>query len=348
MREYFYSLMSDKRSGPIAGAVKAVLWAGSFFYGIVVGVMSYGYEKKFFLPYKADPKVISVGNITVGGTGKTQVVMYLAKLLEARSKRVAILIRGYGVDEQMMLREELKECSILVGQDRIANSKRAFYDFGADTAILDDGFQHWRIARDIDIVLLDATNPFGNYRLIPRGILREPAAALKRADIIILTKTDSKSARRDEAYKVLNSLGKGSSVLEAVYRPAALRNISDGHDEGLKAINKKRVCIVSSIGNPLYFKEKISKLGAIIELEFQFMDHYNYKQEDFDKIGSECRLLGAEYIVTTKKDAVKIKRLSLASAVNTPILVLDVEFEITKNKNILNERLSGLYNSQVL
>ncbi|MEI8176684.1 MAG: tetraacyldisaccharide 4'-kinase, partial [Candidatus Omnitrophota bacterium] len=185
MRGYFYALMTDRRHSPADVFLQGALWVLSLVYGAGVRILAGGYKKKFFFPYRADCKVISIGNITVGGTGKTPASLLIAKLLEAQGRRVAVLIRGYGADEYLMLQEELPECAILSGSDRITNARRAFYDFGADTVILDDGFQHWKIHRDLDIVLLDATNPFGNYRLLPRGILREPPQELTRADIIM-------------------------------------------------------------------------------------------------------------------------------------------------------------------
>ena len=211
--------------------------------------------------------------------------------------------------------------------------------------ILDDGFQHWKIERDLDIVLIDAMNPFGNYRLLPRGILREPVTALKRADIIIITRTDAQPARLEEIYMVIGQAGKTDSVIESIYAPRGLYEISKGREMGLKIIDKRKICLVSSIGNPAYFRQKIERLGAAIEMEFTFMDHYNYKKRDFYKIDRECKFLEAEFIVVTKKDAVKIKRLALSNEVSIPILVFDVEFEITKNKRILDERLSGIYSN---
>ncbi|MDD5449859.1 MAG: tetraacyldisaccharide 4'-kinase [Candidatus Omnitrophica bacterium] len=337
--------MTDKRGGPVSSALKFLLWICSLVYGLFVGILSRGYEKKFFTPYRPDPKVISVGNITVGGTGKTQAVITLANILiERYGKRPAVLIRGYGADEFRMLQEELKDVPVLVGPDRISNSKRAFYDFGADTVILDDGFQHFKIRRDLDIVLIDAMQPFGNGRLIPRGILREAPGALKRADLIIINKTDAEGAKMEEIYRTLEGMGKASCVLEAVYKPFDIYDLGRGRSIGLKSIEEKRLCLVSSIANPGYFRQNILNLGGRIELEFTFMDHYNYKEEDFSRIGEECRLFDAEFIIVTKKDAVKIKRLSLWGDAAIPILVLEVSFDIVKNENRLYDRLSGLYN----
>jgi len=355
--------MTDRRSSPLAMPLKFMLWLCSLIYGAIVRLLSTGYEKRFFIPYKADPKVISIGNITVGGTGKTQAAMTMAKMLESIGKKPAILIRGYGADEYKMLQEELRDIPILVGPDRIKNSKRAFYDFGVDTVILDDGFQHYKIYRDLDIILVDATNPFGNHELIPRGILREPITALRRAGVIVVNKVDSASAKIAEAYSAIDKFGGDASVLEAIYKPLGFYDIpltlnpsprrGEGRGEGkfergLECVKDKKVCLVSSIGNPGYFKENILKLGvASIESEFEFMDHYNYKKEDFFKIEKECRLLGVDFIIVTKKDAVKIKRLlSMSGWLDIPMLVLEVDFMITKNKKVLYDRLFRVYSGK--
>jgi len=158
---------------------------------------------------------------------------------------------------------------------------------------------------------------------------------------------DSQSSlkKMDEVYNVIGALKKTDCVLESVYKPADLYEISKGQSMGLKCIDKKKICLLSSIGNPGYFKQKIQQLGARIELEFTFLDHYDYKREDLYKIEGECNFFGAELIVVTKKDAVKIKRLSLANELAVPILVFDIEFEVIKNRKILDERLSGIYSS---
>jgi tetraacyldisaccharide 4'-kinase len=337
--------MTDKRNDPLAQLLKFILWVLSLMYGMIVRILSGGYEKKFFIPYKADPKVVSIGNITVGGTGKTQAAITISKILESSGRRVSILIRGYGADEYRMLEEELKDVPILVGPDRIKNSKRAFYDFGVDTVILDDGFQHYKIYRDLDIVLVDATNPFGNLALIPRGILREPINALKRADLIIINKIDAEHVKLGEVNDVIDRFGKASCVLKSVYTPLNLYEIANNKAAGLRCIDRKKVCIVSSIANPEYFKQNIARLGAQIELEFTFLDHYNYKKEDFVRIEKECKFLRLDFIIVTKKDAVKIKRLALSSEMTTPILVLEVDFSIITNKELLYDRLSRIYSN---
>lgn len=346
-RKFFYYLMTDRLGGPLFAPLKFILWALSLVYGIIIKVLLTGYEKKLFTPFKADTKVISIGNITVGGTGKTQAAVSVARILEASGRKPAILIRGYGADEQQMLREELKDTPVLVGPDRIKNSKRAFYDFGLDTVILDDGFQHFKIHRDLDIALIDATRPFGNHELIPRGILREPITSLKRAGLIIVTKVDSDIAKTGEVYSVIERLGMKDRVVEAVYKPLNFYDLDTGRPEGLQRVRGKKICLVSSIANPSYFRQNILKLGARIELEHEFLDHYDYKKSDFIKIGRECAVLGIDLIVVTKKDAVKIKRLALANEVEVavPILVFEVDFAVTKNKELLYDRLSGVYSS---
>lgn len=350
IRRFVWALMTDETKSPLAAPLKFILWLCSLVYGLFVRLLAKGYDKKFFTPYRPDPRVISIGNITVGGTGKTPATVAIARELAARKRSPAVLIRGYGADEYRMLQEELPDVPVLVGPDRIKNSKRAFYNFGADTVILDDGFQHYRMDRDLDIVLLDAINPFGNRRLLPRGTLREPIAALKRSDIVIITKADFDPESVSAIYGELETLGKAKEdILEAVYEPLGFRNIyDDARLLGLDAVSGKKICLVSGIANPAYFRRNIVSLGGRIELEFPFMDHHGYREKDFRRIGRDCSFMGIDFTVVTKKDAVKIKRLALSGSLSSPILVFEVGFKITKNKKALDDRLSGLYTGKVL
>ena len=187
MREYIYSLMVDKKNGFTASIMKGVLYVASFFYGLLVKVIR---PINIFAAKTLPCKVISVGNITLGGTGKTPMACMLAKALEKEGRKVSVLIRGYGDDEWKMLKRLLGDIPVIVGRDRVSTGRKACNELKRDTVILDDGFQHWRVRRDFDIVLVDSTYPFGNRRLFPRGILREDVRDLRRADIIVLTKTD--------------------------------------------------------------------------------------------------------------------------------------------------------------
>ncbi|MFH1848019.1 MAG: tetraacyldisaccharide 4'-kinase [Candidatus Omnitrophota bacterium] len=343
LRDFAYALITDTAKGFWVMPLRFLLCAGEALFKAYLFVLLKGYECRIFAPYRPDAKVVSIGNLTLGGTGKTQICLMLARLLEAESRKIAVLIRGYGVDESRMLEEELPGVPVLIGRDRIKNSKRAFYEFGADTIVLDDGFQHYKLDRDLDIVLIDASNPFGNHRLIPRGILREPISQLRRADIVIITKVDFGGGNLPRIYREIGKFVSRKKILEALYRPVSFSSLlKPGEKLGLDAISGKKICVLSSIANPGYFKHKLNGLGPKIELEFTYPDHYDYKESDLRRVIDDCVFFKVDLIVTTKKDAVKIRKLGISCA-DVPILVFDVELDIIKNKESLTDGLYRLY-----
>ena len=212
-----------------------------------------------------------MGNITVGGTGKTPLVVKIAQIYKQNKLKPVILTRGYmgrGVagnnkqsDEAAMMREILPDVPILSGADRIKNAEQFLKNNQADVFILDDGFQHWRLARDLDIVAIDATNPWGNGRLLPRGILREPLAALRRANLLILTKVDLGREQTGLIRKRLAAIGCAQQLIETVHRPARLMDLKTGMSRELETIAGQRVCAVCSLGAPAAFAATLTQLG---------------------------------------------------------------------------------------
>ena len=219
-----YDLMTDKRQDPLSCAIKACLLLISYAYGALIALHHFFYKVNLLKSYEAKIPVISVGNITLGGTGKTPFVITLAKKLSQKTN-VGVLIRGYGEDEWKMLEGALggNGAQILVGRDRVKNAKRA--EASAGCLILDDGFQHRRLKRDLDIVLVNCASPFGNEHLFPRGILREPKKSLKRASIIVLTKIDNARGAMTEIEKTLKKLAPGKPIMKAKHKPKSLSDI---------------------------------------------------------------------------------------------------------------------------
>jgi len=301
------------------------------------------YKLGIFNTRKAPLKIISVGNVTLGGTGKTPFTMALAKILEEDLKKnVCVLIRGYGWDEQEMLKRNLADVPVLVGQDRFRSSNRAVNLYGSDTAILDDGFQHWELARDLNIVLIDTRNPFGNGHLFPRGVLREPKRSLIRADIIVLTKISPKAHGPEGVRREVSAINKGATILEAAHVPKHLYEGRARRIHELSAVRSKRVILLSSIGDPFYFEETVKGLGADVIEHIEFPDHHDYRKRDIERVTARCDERHFDFIITTEKDIVKLNRLGLFIG-SYKILTLVVEMQILSGKESLIDRLHSLY-----
>lgn len=343
MKRFFYSLMTDRDNKVYLLPVKWVLYAVSLLYGLAIAIRELFYNWGIFKTTRLPMKVISVGNITLGGTGKTPFVITLAELIKSEMKRDAcVLIRGYGWDEQAMLKKNLPDNPILVGEDRSKSGRRAIRLYGSDTAILDDGFQHWELARDLDIVLLDSKNPFANGHLFPRGILRETKYSIKRADVVVFTKTNMPHPDLDAFKEDLQTIRKDIVFVEAIHKSAYFYSarLNKVFDPGF--IRGKRIVLLSSIGDPSYFEETVRLLGADIADHVIFPDHHNYRKKDMEKIARLCDEKAFEFIVTTEKDMVKLNRLGFHIK-NYHTLTLAIELEITSGKEELSARLHSLY-----
>jgi tetraacyldisaccharide 4'-kinase len=343
MKYFIYSLMTDKKTGAIFLPFKFALYLASLIYGAAIIFRGIFYKMHIFNIRRAPLKVISVGNITLGGTGKTPFTMALAKILEKELKKnVCVLIRGYGWDEQEMLKRNLADIPILVGQDRLRSSNKAVKLYGSDTAILDDGFQHWELARDLDIVLVDSRNPFGNRHLFPRGILRESRRSLGRADIIVFTKSDNGPAGIDGVKRAVHAVNKNAIIVEATHAPKHLYEGRARRPHELASVRSKRVILLSSIGDPSYFEETVSGLGADVIEHIKFPDHHDYRKKDVDRIMAKCGEKHFDLIITTEKDIVKLNRLGLSMG-SHKVLTLVVEMQILSGKEKLVDRLHSLY-----
>jgi tetraacyldisaccharide 4'-kinase len=337
MREYIYSLMTDRRKGVPAALAKGILHIASFFYGIAVIFIR---RMRTAHARRLPCKVISVGNITMGGTGKTPAACSFAKALKRNGRRPSVLIRGYGDDEWKMLQTLLGDIPLIVGKDRVKTASEACGNYNSDCVVLDDGFQHWRLKRDLDIVLIDSTDPFGNRHLIPRGILREGVKSLRRSDLIILTKTDMASGKTGGIRDELTGLAPGVPVLESVHRPVDLYDAASGEARGPDFINGRDIYALSSIVNTAYFEYILARLGARIRGRRHYPDHYNYTKEDMDSVAEECRSAGAGIIVTTEKDMPKLPSRRLPSV---EILIMRIEFEVKDAEGVLEQRLRSLF-----
>ncbi|MFH1888712.1 MAG: tetraacyldisaccharide 4'-kinase [Candidatus Omnitrophota bacterium] len=364
MLRYIYELATDKHRGPVAGTLNSFLYLISLIYGLVVRILLFIYRIK---PYRLGCKVISVGNITLGGTGKTSLVLYIARYLKEHGHKVAILSRGYKRmgsrfsvlgsrpntehrtpnaeamgDEPYMLQMNLKDIPVIVDHDRIRAGNSAIRDYGADTVILDDGMQQWRIKKDLEIVAVDSTFPFGNRNLIPRGILREPLSSLKRADIFILTKANISPAQ-DEVKGYLRRINPGAFQVESAHAPLGFCRLDKPRElMGADMLAGKSAGLFSAIADPASFELLVSKQGVNIGTSFRFRDHYNYTQKDMDEIISKSTDTGISVLVTTEKDASRLYQLPV-TGYKLPVWFLRIELKIIKNEEGFRSRLLGLF-----
>lgn len=354
VKYFLYNLATDKYQGIPAAVFKFFLFLLSLIYSLVVRLLIFLNRLR---PCRLNSKVISVGNITLGGTGKTTLVEFIARYLKQEGHKAAVLSRGYKRrisscelpvssyesmgDEPYMLSQNLADLPVLVDSDRLKAAKEAQERYRVDTLILDDAFQQWRLKKDLEIVAIDAANPFGNRHLLPRGILREPLSSLKRADVFILTKTNLKPDTQ-EIKDFLSRVNPRAEIFEAIHKPVGFYSLAN-RVERLKtdALRTKSVTLFSGIGDPDSFQNLISSLGINIGLSFKFADHHNYTKEDLERIIKSSQEKSIDTLITTEKDAVRLKRLQPITR-NLQLFVLRIELEIKDEQRFYN-RLLKLY-----
>ena len=352
-------LQAMRAESPTAAerTVHGVLAAVSVVYGAAVRLRNAGYDSGLFPVHRLPCRVVSVGNLTVGGTGKTPAVMTIAAALRAAGERVCIVLRGYGGagtgarvvsdgrnrrldwreagDEAVLLAESLPGVPVVVGTDRVAAGRLAIAEFRPETILLDDGFQHRRIHRDRDLVLVDATDPFGGEWLLPRGRLREPVRELRRADAILVTRADQ-TTDPGGVVRRLAEAAPGRPIARGTYRPCRLRELGSGRGHAVTAIHGKRVLAMSGIANPHGFHGTLEALGAVLVDRVIFRDHHPFTSDDRRRIARTARGGAAEWIVTTEKDAVRLAPDDLGGV---PILALGIDLEIGEGAEAIKTAL---------
>lgn len=330
----FKRLVDGTQRGLRASAARAALAAIAIPYGLAVRCRNAAYDHGLAPVHHAPLPIISIGNLTLGGTGKTPLVAWTARTLAAAGVRPAIVSRGYGArpgersDEAAELNLLLPEVTHLANRDRVAAAAAAMTT-GAEAIVLDDGFQHRRLARDLDIVAVDATDPFGCGRLFPRGLLREPLAGLVRADAVVLTRAALvDQPRRQEIRDTLARVCQGRLPevwAEAMHKPVGLRTAT-GEMLPLDRLRTTPTAAFSGIGNPAAFGESLHRLQADPLGLRAFPDHHRYTPSEVAELATWARRLGAEMLVTTLKDLVKIDADSLAGM---PVVALEIAIDLT-------------------
>ena len=358
IEKYYLKVLAGRKKGFSVWLFKALLWLLSLIYLCVIKIRSLLYHLRIFRARAVTAWVISVGNITLGGTGKTPVVERLARLLHARGRKVVIISRGYrrktgplfkrlkeklrgapttrvvsdgsnillnsrvAGDEPYMLAVNLEGVPILINRNRVKAAFYAIRRFKADTIILDDGFQHIGLKRDLDIVLIDATHPFGNAHLFPRGILREPLRSLARADLLLITK--AVEGEQKELKESLYRLNQRAEVLECRHGPVYLYDMRTSLKTTLDYIKGAPGAVLAGIAHPEGFERMVSELGVRIIYSRRFADHHFYSQQELIDIINKASRRGAEFLLTTEKDAVRFPRLPPG---NLPVFSLRIRIE---------------------
>lgn len=369
-------VISDRRRGGWIGVLVFFLGGLSHIFSFCTQVRLFLYKNRILKSRSLGCLVVVVGNLTVGGTGKTPVVEKFARNLAERGRKVAILSRGYkskaepfykgffrwithaevqppkvvsdgknvlldselAGDEPFMLAKNLPGIVVLVDKDRVKAGRYAIEKFGVDTLILDDGFQYLRLKGRLNLLLVDKTNPFGNGHLLPRGNLREPIKHLKRASYVFLTKSDG--VCDVELEKTIHKYHPSVEIIECAHRPQYLRSLSDSQDFiSVSELEGKKVAAFSGIAVPESFERFILNLGSELVVQERFVDHHRFTQGELDTFFCKAQEAGAEFIVTTEKDAVR-----LPSALKTaiPVYYLRLEIEILKGDRDFEKAISEI------
>ncbi len=348
----------------------------SYLYGWLMQLRLFLYKSGIIRHDTLGCQVISVGNITVGGTGKTPVVEIFARRLQQEGRKVAILSRGYkkeeppffrrminkitmyekrcpprvvsdgenllldsamSGDEPYMLASNLENVAVVVDKDRVKSGRYAIQKLGCDTLVLDDGFQYMKLKHRLEIMLVDSTNPFGNGYVLPRGILRERIKNVSRADFIFLTKCDGSD--NSELKQMLRDYGAQAEIIECCHSARYLRNVYTRDKEELNYLQGLKVVALSGIASPRGFENELEKNGAVIIDRLRFSDHYRYSQQELIDIINNAHKNGADAIITTEKDAV---RFPLLERIDVPLYFLRVDIELLSGHEDFNACISRI------
>lgn len=351
-------LLTRPAVGPWARLLLLPLTALGWVYGRVGAARRRLYRHGRLRAWRAHVPVISVGNVTVGGTGKTPCVEAVCRLLLGAGLRPAVLSRGYGGtlrgpwaavsdgdrvllsageagDEPVLLARALPGVPVLVGRDRRVTAREAVARFGAQVLVLDDGFQHLRLARDLDLVAVDVTNPWGNGHCLPRGLLREPLAALSDAGLVLLTRTGRADPRRVEAVgRAVRRRCRRAPILPTTHAASRIVDLNTGESSPVAALQDLKVLAFAGIAAPQAFFADLGALGARVVEAVPYPDHHAYTAADVEKLVEWAGLVNAQAVVTTEKDAV---RLTPYLPLPVPFLALGIELRVTEGEEVFRK-----------
>jgi tetraacyldisaccharide 4'-kinase len=344
----YLDLISGRNRSPLAYFARAGLAVASGGYCLAVSVRNKLFDFGIKSSVTVSVPVVSIGNITTGGTGKTPMVEYVCRFFREKGLRVAILSRGYGSDksggmndEGLLLYQNLPDVPHLQGPERAELAHIAVEELESQLLVLDDGLQHRRLARNLDIVLIDATNPFGYGWLLPRGLLREPArAAIRRAGAVILTRCDLISAEALAAIEnqLWRMVRPGTPVARSVHRPTEVL-MASGEVLSLDRVKGKKAVIFCGLGNPAAFRATVESLGVQVVDEKHFTDHHRYTEADIAALSGWVAASMADLVLTSQKDLVKLVAEHLGGR---PLGAIRIGLEITQGLAEINHLLDQL------
>lgn len=371
LETFVLEVILEERRGKRAAIARFVLYLLSKVFLVLVKLRRLLYDVRLLRDSTLGIQVIAVGNLTVGGTGKTPVVEKFARELQNQGRTVAILSRGYrskpppltrrlidrllfrsdttpprvvsdgksllldsetAGDEPYMLASNLRDVVVLVDKDRVKSGRYAIEKFGCDTLLLDDGFQYWKLAgRRRDIVLIDFQTPFGNEHLLPRGTLREPPSHVSRANTIFITKSDGNTAALRRRIARHNP---NAGIIECVHAPLYFEDVFTGARHGLELIKGRRVAALSAIAQPESFENSLRDQGVELVYTKRFADHHRFTQQEILNAINRSKKKQAEMILTTQKDAVRFPKIDRR---DLPIYFMRVEIKILKGAKDFND-----------
>jgi tetraacyldisaccharide 4'-kinase len=364
---FFLEVIFEERHDFRAKFTRAFLFGSSKIFQVIVKIHRWLINVRIFRDKTLGVQVIAIGNLTLGGTGKTPVVEKFARELRDAGRNVAILSRGYrskpppfhvwllnkillredqtpprvvsdgksllldsemAGDEPYMLASNLKDVVVLVDKDRVKSGRYAIEKFGCDTLLLDDGFQYWKLrGRRHDVVLVDRQQPFGNEHIFPRGTLREPHSHLARAHTIFITKSDGNTGELRARISKFNS---SAAIIECVHHPLYFEDVFTGEQASLDFLRGKKVASLSGIAQPEGFEQMLVKLGGELVYSKRFADHHRFTQQEILNTINRSKKRAAQIIITTQKDAVRFPKIDRR---DLPICFMRVEIKIVSGAN---------------
>ena len=362
-QQAYRNLISGRSTEPTAAILRFFIGVASVGYSLVVRLRSFLYSKRWLEVHTTDVPVISIGNITTGGTGKTPLVIWLCKFLQQKDFRCAVLTRGYKtrtqtratsdeqratIDEPAILAESCPQAKVIVNPNRVEAAVEAVSKFGAKVLIMDDGFQHRKLHRDLDIVTIDGTCPFGYGKVLPAGLLREPVVFLKRADAVVVTRCDQISeSELSQIEKELQLIDPDMIIAKSVHNLICAKSTA-GEKITIEQLKDKKIFAFCGIGNPDAFLNTIRNTGANLVGSKIYNDHYHYTNDCLADIYEQARCLKADLILTTQKDWTRTALLTSAKK-DIPFAYLAVEIKFLtgedKLKQLIEDALAGKIHS---